>query len=460
MSRGKNKGFNLHNNVLIIFNILIVLIISYLSALYFLKKLHMYYSLIPAGGLTLILAVINLIFRKTYAVFNGIFSSLKMRFKQGVIKPIEIKVPSRFKNVINTINGFFNNLNTFIEMIQKSTDSVIQANNEITDTIDKINKIYDDFFFVINLIEKNAKNQAKKVDELIEKVKYIVDNFQGVSDMINNQVTIINQTNENMDEIKSAIDDIDNFSGNVNKFAEKLVSVAQDGRNSVVSTLDSVVEIEGLSKHIFEVVNIISKISEQTNLLAMNASIEAAHAGEAGTGFAVVADEVRVLAINSSSQAKEIVNLVKNIAKKIKTTVDQSSNSSKYIENILGESENTKKQIEKMAEKINYQALKSHEIEQSVSTLVNNFTSLKDRASTGQTLTSEVSSSINDVMDITEQIINELGDQNTISLNVMTLLNEINDRRDENKKVVDNLRQEVEKLTLQALDETNVSEHG
>ncbi len=448
MGSDNKKNVNMKNKILLIVNLFILLISGYLISLFLINKLSFHLSIIPSSIIIIFAIILNLYFAKNYSKLSEIINSLEFRFEKGIIKPIEIDKGYGFQDTINTINSFFINLNNFVEMIQHSTKSVTEANDEITQTIDKINKIYDDFFFVINLIEKNAKNQANKVEKLIEKVKYIIDNFQEVAGLINNQVNIIGLTHENMQAIKTAIDDVDNFSGNVSKFAERLVQVAENGRNSVVSTLDSVVEIEGLSKHIFDVVNIISKISEQTNLLAMNASIEAAHAGEAGTGFAVVADEVRNLAINSSSQAKEIVSLIKNIAKKIKSTVEQSSKSSKYIDNILNESENTRKQINKMTDKINYQSSKSKEIQNFVNNLVDNFNSIKEQSTKGKELTSEVGTSISDVRDITEQIINELGDQNTISLSMMSLLNEINDRRDENKKVISDLQNEVERLSF------------
>ena len=180
----------------------------------------------------------------------------------------------------------------------------------------------------------------------------------------------------------------------------------------------------------------------------MNASIEAAHAGEAGKGFAVVADEVRNLATSSSESARVIINHVKNIANKIKGSVVQSSKSAEILENILNESQKTSQQLKEITHKIGYQTQKSQDITAFVEKLVNNFEVIKAETDKGRMLTTEVSQSISDVMDITEQIINELGDQSSISLNVMSWLEEINDKREDSKKAVEKLRVVVESLIL------------
>ena len=92
--------------------------------------------------------------------------------------------------------------------------------------------------------------------------------------------------------------------------------------SKVTSVQQEIDQLENLSKHISGIVEAISGIAEQTNLLALNAAIEAARAGEAGKGFAVVADEVRKLAEKSKSAADEIANQLKNFSNTVGSAVD------------------------------------------------------------------------------------------------------------------------------------------
>ena len=112
-----------------------------------------------------------------------------------------------------------------------------------------------------------------------------------------------------------------------------IATVAGESNLSEVSTL--VEKIEEKSQGLEEMSNVIQQISEQTNLLAMNAAIEAAHAGESGKGFAVVADEIRKLAENSGTEAKKIADVLAEIKKMIDEAYDGTVSTKKEFDNIV-----------------------------------------------------------------------------------------------------------------------------
>lgn len=161
---------------------------------------------------------------------------------------------------------------------------------------------------------KNGKieteNQLVKLQELVDQISMILDSVQHVSQNLGTHTDSVSNTMDKVKEINSSINKISTEAKNHSVSVNHLSTAIEKTKDVFQKNIVSVDKLKQSAKDVFNVISVIEDVTEQTNLLAINASIEASHAGDFGKGFMVVANEIKTLAEKTTENSKKIKEML------------------------------------------------------------------------------------------------------------------------------------------------------
>ncbi len=189
------------------------------------------------------------------------------------------------------------------------------------------------------------KNHVAQTHDSTDDIK---NSIKEIRELIESQAVALTEASAIIEESIASINNLNTISKSKKDFINSLQDMAKDGENDMANTLGSIKDIVKSIDSIHEFIRIINNVAHQTNLLAMNAAIEAAHAGKYGSGFSVVANEIRTLSEASAFNAKNISTNLNNIISIIKYSENLTEKTDQSIKELISgiqEVSNTMNQI-------------------------------------------------------------------------------------------------------------------
>ena len=247
---------------------------------------------------------------------------------------LEVSSKDEIGMVAEHFNVFISSLHNIISTVKKSVVSLSVTSRGLTSSMDRAQGALDKISGAISIVQGQMNTQSTAVSDVSNTIQDIGSKVSSLNSIIEEQTSSVNDSVSSVEQMLANIQSVTDALARSTTQFDNLSRVSEIGFQKIADVQSKVMDISGKSRSMSEANAVIDNIAAQTNLLAMNAAIEAAHAGEAGRGFAVVAGEIRKLAESSSAQSKSISAALKELVASITDVVDTSQTLSQAFEDV------------------------------------------------------------------------------------------------------------------------------
>ena len=362
-------------------------------------------------------------------------------------------IPVKGNDEIAALSRYFNmtleKIKNLIITIKARTSILCETGNELANNMTETASAVNQIALSIQSIKECALNQSASVTETNATMKQITVNINKLNEHIELQTSSVSQSSSAVEGMLANIQTVTDTLISNGKNVNELSAVSEVGRAGLQNVADDVMKIAEESQGLLQINSVMQNIAAQTNLLSINAAIEAAHAGEAGKGFAVVAGEIRDLAESSAEQSKTI----SVILRKIKESIDNITESTAAVLTKFNAiNDGVKTVLNHESNILDFMEEQDRDSKQIVEAIdqLNNITRQVGKGSAemleGST---EVIHEGKTLERVTEEITRQMNEMATGAEQINTAVNRVNDISIENKINIDHLVLEISRFKVE-----------
>ena len=287
-------------------------------------------------------------------------------------------------------NSFTYSISVLIRKIKESAQSIKDVSAQLSDNSAEINTSVTMTEQAIRDMNSSITEQSHSITSVNNAVGQVAEKSDNLTSEIDTQNSLIITSSGDIEDVISNFFDITRNTEEMTNAVGKIVNASRTSTDALKNSVDMIQEVQHESGALLEMNEVISTVASQTNLLAMNAAIEAAHAGESGKGFAVVADEIRKLAETTSKQARESSESLKSIQGKINAISASSLDVEKSFEDTISEISSFSERMTDLAGTVSEQGDKAKRILGQLTNIKDSTGKVKDSAAQIASVTTQV----------------------------------------------------------------------
>ncbi len=396
----------------------------------------------------------------TVPLYLMVFRSLGVRFTETINQIAILREKGDLVSRLNisTFDDFgvvMTEMNKLMDFLKFSMSTLKLENTKVDVDASDLLSVTENSFSGITQIVSTFENMSKQNDQqeqLLEQAKTNIEKLNEkaatVNEIMGNQAVAEKQNAQAVEEMVANLSEITDLIEKAQVLSQELTAESSTGRTEVGKSKVVINEISEKSKKMSDVIKVIDTIANQTNLLAMNAAIEASHAGEAGKGFAVVAGEIRKLSEDTQKSARDINTIISEIVAVIETgeksMTDTQNAFGKISEKINVQSE----AVGEISKSILLQSDKANNVLANTSEITTKISEVNELIKAQTQYTQEINNGIEDIVNLAAVVNSAMTESNIVVKDFQKSFMTVKEKAEENKESVQRITTELDKFVI------------